>query len=322
LAQFFEKDAITQAYGGQQCFAACKLEKSIAKVDEDCPKPKDHYEKPFCSREPPYEVCQTKCWRAKSGKNELSELYGVEFLSEYNTNETALMSEALAEQQQMGLWGASTRHADKVLDKVFQLGETPGSFGDTMPLCVSEYIDLNKKDGFPCQCGPWDSNGTKIFMEKIGLTPNDADWTSKPNMNTMINVCPQVSFTDFSFIKAPSQKPYLTNYKQFLKKRLPAARFKLFCDLNIGFPRTDRGPWGGSERWNFRMEKDPLCDEILPRFKGKSDIEASKWFCEKSEKLREDLQHHERSEGWGGVQNHWDLCQSFIKKNYEKDLDS
>jgi hypothetical protein len=227
LGESFEKDAITQAYGGQQCLAQCKLEKNIAKVDEDCPKPKDQYEKPFCSREPPYEVCKTKCWRAKSGKNELSELYGVQFLREYKTNETALISEALAEQQQIGLWGPSPKPTDKMLDKVFQLGEAPGSFGDTMPLCVSEYIDFNKKDQFPCQCGPWDSNGTKIFMEKVGLTPNDADWMSKPNQNTMINVCPQVSCTDFPFINGPSQKPYLTTINSLLKtgSRLPDSNY-------------------------------------------------------------------------------------------------
>jgi hypothetical protein len=70
------------------------------------------------------------------------------------------------------------------------------------------------------------------------------------------------------------------------------------------------------------MEKDPLCDEILPKFKGKSDIEASKWFCERSEALREELQNKERSSAWGGVWNHWDLCQWFIKRNYEKRWDS
>jgi hypothetical protein len=70
------------------------------------------------------------------------------------------------------------------------------------------------------------------------------------------------------------------------------------------------------------MEKDPLCDEIVPQFRGKSDIMASKWFCEKSEKLREELQHNERSSIWVGVYNHWDLCKWFIKRNYEKRWDS
>jgi hypothetical protein len=208
LAQLFVKDAIALVYGSQQCYVACKHEQSIAKVDESCPKPKLNFEKPFCSREPPYEVCVSRCWGAKSGKEKLFPLYGAELLNEYNTTETELISDALAEQRRLG-WGQSASHADKVLHKVFQLGG-PHGIGDTMPLCASEYINLKpKKWGFPCQCGPWDSNGTKIFMEKVGLHPNNVDFESKPNTHTLTQVCPRVSFMDFSFTKVPSQKPCL-----------------------------------------------------------------------------------------------------------------
>jgi hypothetical protein len=142
------------------------LETSLEKVAEDCPHPKLNHEKSFCSKEPPYQVCVTKCWKAKSGTNELTDMYGVEHLSDYHTSEEILITDALSEQQQMGLAGDSPSFTGKVLDKVFQLGNTTAKFGDTIPLCVSEHIDLQRKDGFPCQCGSWNSNGTKIFMKK------------------------------------------------------------------------------------------------------------------------------------------------------------
>jgi hypothetical protein len=71
------------------------------------------------------------------------------------------------------------------------------------------------------------------------------------------------------------------------------------------------------------MEKDPLCDKIVPQLMGKTDIAASQWFCESSD-LREDLQRHERTwpNNMPGVWNHWDLCQWFKKRNYEKRWDS
>jgi hypothetical protein len=69
------------------------------------------------------------------------------------------------------------------------------------------------------------------------------------------------------------------------------------------------------------MEKDPLCDEILPQLVGKTDIEASQFFCE-MKKVRYDLQRHERElpRGMPGVWNHWDLCKWYKKRNYEKAL--
>jgi hypothetical protein len=135
-------------------------------------------------------------------------MYGVEHLSDYHTSEEILITDALSEQQQMGLAGDSPSFTGKVLDKVFQLGNTTAKFGDTIPLCVSEYIDLQRKDGFPCQCGSWNSNGTKIFMKKVGLTQHDPDWMSDPTKWTMKNVCPDVSFIDASFTKAVSDRFY------------------------------------------------------------------------------------------------------------------
>jgi hypothetical protein len=82
------------------------------------------------------------------------------------------------------------------------------------------------------------------------------------------------------------------------------------------------------------MQKDPLCDEILPNFEGKSDIKASQWFCEKSEMVREELFAMERVSAWYLIQdgtswkngkvipNHSDLCDKYKRTQYAKEHDS
>jgi hypothetical protein len=192
-----------------QCYAKCKSEKSEAKAVEDCPNPTEKREKPFCSKQSPYQVCKTECWKAKSGSNQLTELYGVDQLKKHNLSENGLISEALAKQRQNGSFGNLSSSMERQLGKIFQLDENPDGpvFGDTLATCVSEYIDLKKHDGFPCQCGRWDSNDTKIFMEQLGFSSKESDWRveDEPMSWTMLNVCPDVSLKDFSLSKAVSE---------------------------------------------------------------------------------------------------------------------
>lgn len=263
-------------------------------------------------------ACQVQCLTSNARRNNHeTPLFGMDNLEKHNLTLPAILTNSVARYEAHK--GISLNGNNDPLNQA-TLVEDYG-----LPVCRSSLFEMGDIDNklshnrwkshkqFACSCGDWRSSETKAFMNQIGMGIGQSDMINKRSKQTLTLICPRVGF----------EAPHIISLANFdlqeFKKLLPATSFLAHCEQGTRMPHkwdswtSEKGKLWGMHQ--VRMGRtDARCPAIKRHTEGMTELEASIWFCQKSEdakKVFKSEKKHAEVDGGGFAKSHYRKCKQF-----------
>ncbi|CZR68442.1 uncharacterized protein PAC_18341 [Phialocephala subalpina] len=277
IAQLYEEIYISYAWANSQCYVTMNYFDQKT-YDNHCAnkKPWWNQKSRYCDPATGL-VAQAQCWTNRKKDNQEVELIGIDALKDSNMNISQVLEDSVKNYRQFGAKGARPTelvkgdplHFDFLLNRNSSLANLPTCYS---PLLTLEGFQNRKGSGgmktrnqnFPPTCGPYASNETKAFMDRLGLGYNQSHFAEKDTVELMETIVTH-------------------NARNFS----PFERFMSFCEMGIQFPTVKHGV--GKEtaflahRYRMGRGKSQYCDAIKEETRTMVPREANRWFCTDSQ---------------------------------------
>lgn len=151
-------------------------------------------------------MAQAQCWTNRREDNQEVELLGIDALHESNLNLSQVLKDSVKNYQQFDAKGAIPTemarndpfHFDFLLNRNTSLANLPTCYSPLLTIQGFEKVKGSKgkktqNQNFPPTCGPYASNETKHFMDRLGLGYNQSHFKNEDTKEVMEKIVTHVS---------------------------------------------------------------------------------------------------------------------------------
>ncbi|KAF8848409.1 hypothetical protein BDZ45DRAFT_753879 [Acephala macrosclerotiorum] len=279
VAQTYEELYISYAWANSQCYVTMNYFDQKT-YENHCARQKPWWNQKSRYCDPTTRlVAQAQCWTNRKADNQEVELIGINALPESNLNISQVMEDSVKNYLLFGAKGARPTELAKSDPLNFDFLLNRNSSLANLPTCYSPLLTIEgfekrrgsggkktQNQNFPPTCGPYASNETRNFMERLGIGYNQSHFKDEDTVELMETIV-------------------TNNARNFS----PFERYMAFCEMGIQFPTVKHGLGLGKETWFFQHRykmsrgKSQYCDTIKEETQRMSPREANRWFCTDSQ---------------------------------------